>query len=196
MNERLQSALRKLRLSGLAESLQVRLEEAPASRLTHAEFLELILQDELAVRGDRQIQRRTKAAAFRELKTLDQFDFSFNPSINKQQIYDLATCRFIREAKDVLWLGPAGRGKVVLGAGPRLPGDQVAASSSTTARSSTWSATSCRTKRSAGQDKVLAKYLKPDLLIDRRHGDEATSQPRAASSCSRSSCGATNSRAR
>jgi hypothetical protein len=51
MNERLESALRKLRLSGLAQSLQVRLEEATANRLTHAEFLELILQDELAVRG-------------------------------------------------------------------------------------------------------------------------------------------------
>lgn len=70
MNERLESALRKLRLSGLAQSLQVRLEEAIANRLTHAEFLELILQDELAVRSERQIQRRTKAAAFRELKTL------------------------------------------------------------------------------------------------------------------------------
>jgi DNA replication protein DnaC len=75
MNDRLQSALRKLRLSGLAQSLQVRLEEAAANHLTHAEFLELILQDELAVRGDRQIQRRTKAAAFREVKTLDQFDY-------------------------------------------------------------------------------------------------------------------------
>lgn len=60
MNERLHSALRKLRLSGLADSLSVRLEEAAASRLTHAEFLELILQDELAVRDDRQIRRRTK----------------------------------------------------------------------------------------------------------------------------------------
>jgi DNA replication protein DnaC len=108
MNERLQSALKKLRLSGLLQSLDMRLEEAAGNQLTHAEFLELIMQDELAVRHERLIQRRTKAAAFRDLKTLDQFDFSFNPSINKRQIYDLATCRFIREAKDVLWLGPPG----------------------------------------------------------------------------------------
>ena len=84
------------------------------NRLTHAEFLELILQDELAVRGERLVERRTKAAAFREVKTLDQFNFAFNPSINKQQTYELATCRFIREARDVLWLGPPGVGKSFL----------------------------------------------------------------------------------
>ena len=70
MNERLERAFRKLRLSGLAQTLDVRLEEATRNQLTHTEFLELILQDELAVRGERLIQRRTKAAAFRGLKTL------------------------------------------------------------------------------------------------------------------------------
>ena len=76
MNERLLSALKKLRLSGLAQSLDVRLQEAAGHGLTHAEFLELILQDELAVRGERLIERRVKAADFRELKTLDHFDFA------------------------------------------------------------------------------------------------------------------------
>ena len=114
MNENLHAALRKLRLSGLAQSLEVRLQEAAGHSLTHAEFLELILQDELAIRAERLIQRRVKAAAFRELKVLDQFDFAFNPSIKKQQIYELATCRFIREARDVLWMGPPGVGKSFL----------------------------------------------------------------------------------
>ncbi|MGE0759781.1 MAG: ATP-binding protein [Pirellulaceae bacterium] len=77
---------KQLRLSGLLESLDVRLEEALRNGLTHAEFLELILQDELAVRGNRLVQRRTRAAEFRDLKPMDHFDFSFNPSINKQQI--------------------------------------------------------------------------------------------------------------
>ena len=76
MNENLQSALKKLRLSGLIQSLEIRLQEAASHSLTHAEFLELILQDELAIRGERLIQRRVNAAAFRELKTLDQFDFA------------------------------------------------------------------------------------------------------------------------
>ena len=111
MNESMQTTLRKLRLSGLAASLEVRLQEATGNQLTHAEFLELILQDELAVRADRQVQRRVKAARFREHKTLEDFDWQFNASVNKKQVYDLATCRFIREARPVLWMGPPGTGK-------------------------------------------------------------------------------------
>ena len=70
MNDRLQSALRQLRLSGLAETLDVRLQEAAGHQLSHAEFLELVLQDELLVRNQRLIDRRVKAAQFRELKAL------------------------------------------------------------------------------------------------------------------------------
>ena len=164
MNERLQSALRKLRLSGLIQSLKVRLEEAMANRLTHAEFLELILQDELAVRDERQIQRRTKAATFREVKTLDQFDFAFNPSINKRQIYELATCRFIREAKDVLWLGPPGGGKTFL---VQALGYQAIKSGFLVYYRSVFDVVRdfMQDEAFGGQDKVLAKYLKPDLLI-------------------------------
>lgn len=111
MNDALRTALKQLRLSGLAESLEVRLQEAAGHGLRHAEFLELILQDELAVRADRQLQRRVKAAQFRERKTLEDFDWTFNPSIKRKQIYDLASGRFIRETRDVLFLGPPGVGK-------------------------------------------------------------------------------------
>ena len=111
MNESLQTTLKTLRLSGLIQSLDVRLQEAAGNSLTHAEFLELILQDEQLVRKERQIQRRIKAAVFRELKTLEDFDWQFNSSIKKKQIYDLASCRFIRECRDCLFLGPPGTGK-------------------------------------------------------------------------------------
>jgi DNA replication protein DnaC len=111
MNDRLRNALKKLRLSGLSQSLEVRLHEAASHNLSHLEFLELILQDELLVRSDRLLQRRVQAASFRELKTLDQFDWSFNPGIKKKHVFDLATAQFIREARDVLWLGPPGLGK-------------------------------------------------------------------------------------
>lgn len=164
MNERLQSALRKLRLSGLSQSLEIRVQEAAANGLTHAEFLELILQDELAVRDERLIQRRTKAAAFREVKTLDQFDFSFNPSINKRQIYELATCRFIREAKDVLWLGPPGVGKSFL---VQALGYQAIKSGFLVYYRSVFDVVRdfMQDEAFGGQDKVLARYLKPDLMI-------------------------------
>src|SRR4029077_12766142 len=114
MTAGLRNALKQLRLSGLLESLEVRLQEAAGNGLNHLEFLELILQDELAVRADRQLQRRVKAAQFRELKTLDNFDWSFNPSIKRKQIYDLASGRFIREARDVCLIGPPGTGKSYL----------------------------------------------------------------------------------
>ena len=85
MTESLRSALKQLRLSGLLDSLEVRLHEAAGNSLNHTEFLELVLQDELAVRADRQLQRRVKAAQFRERKSLQDFDWSFNPSIPRKQ---------------------------------------------------------------------------------------------------------------
>jgi len=164
MNERLQSALRRLRLSGLGRSLQIRLEEAARTGLTHGEFLELILEDELATRNERQIQRRTKAAGFRDLKTLDQFDFSFNPSINKQQVYELATGRFIRESKDVLWLGPPGVGKSFL---VQALGYQAIKSGFLVYYHSVFDVVRDLMQDEAfgGQDKLMSRYLKPDLVI-------------------------------
>src|SRR5690606_24968150 len=111
MNALLTDALKQLRLGGLAESLPIRLQEAQSNRLAHAEFLELVLQDELAVRRQRQIERRIKTAAFRELKSLEDFDWEFNRSIKRKQIFDLASGGFVRQHKDVLLLGPPGVGK-------------------------------------------------------------------------------------
>lgn len=111
MHGSLQTMLKHLRLSGLAQSLEVRLAEAAGCQLNHVEFLELILQDELAVRQDRQLQRRLKQASFREVKTLEDFDFTFNANIPRRRIYELATGGFLRKGHDVLFLGPPGTGK-------------------------------------------------------------------------------------
>ncbi|NBB81590.1 MAG: ATP-binding protein [Verrucomicrobia bacterium] len=111
MDPNLQHTLRKLRLSGLASSLDLRLREARGNNLDHLEFLELLLQDELNVRRQRMIERRTKTAAFREKRTLDSFDFSFNSSINRRQIHDLAAGTFLDRSEDVLLVGPPGVGK-------------------------------------------------------------------------------------
>lgn len=164
MNEALHTALRKLRLSGLAQSLDVRLQEAAGHGLTHLEFLELILQDEILVRAERLINRRVKAAAFRELKTLEDFDFAFNPSIKKRQVYDLATCRFIREVHDVLLLGPPGTGKSFL---IQAIGYQAIKAGFTVRYRSIFDLVRdfLHDEAFAGYDKVLSRYLKPDLLI-------------------------------
>lgn len=111
MNANLRESLKRLRLTGLGTSLDVRLQEAAASRLSHVEFLELILQDELTVRHDRLIARRTKAAAFRDNKSLDDFDWQFNTSIKQKQIFDLATGAFVRKCRDAILVGPPGVGK-------------------------------------------------------------------------------------
>src|SRR5258707_5208485 len=164
MNDSLRSALKQLRLSGLLESLEVRLHEAAGNGLTHAEFLEIIVHDELAVRGDRQLQRRVKAAQFRELKTLEDFDWSFNPALKKKQIYDLATCRFVRETRDVLWLGPPGVGKSHL---VQALGYQAIKAGFGVLYRSIFDVVRdfLHDETLGGEDKVLAKYLKPDLLI-------------------------------
>jgi len=163
MNERLQSALHQLRLSGLAQSLDIRLQEAASHQLSHSEFLELILQDELLVRQQRQIDRRVKSADFRELKPLDEFDFAFNPSIQRAQVFDLATCRFIREAKDVLLVGPPGTGKSFLA---QAIGYQAIKQGHIVLYRSIFDVVrDFLQEEIEGQDRILNKYLKPDLLI-------------------------------
>lgn len=114
MNPNLTQSARALRLSGLLSTLEMRLQEAASHQLPHQQFLELVLQDELNVRAHRQIERRKKDAAFRELKPLEEFDWDFNPSIKRSQIYDLASGHFIRQNRDVLLLGPPGVGKSCL----------------------------------------------------------------------------------
>jgi DNA replication protein DnaC len=164
MNDTLRHALKKLRLSGLIESLEVRLQEAASHSLNHAEFLELVLQDELVVRSDRLLQRRVKTAGFRDLKTLDAFDWAFNPSIKKKLVFDLATARFIREARDVLWLGPPGLGKSHL---VQAIGYHAIKAGFVVLYRSIFDVVRdfLHDEALGTEDKVLAKYLKPDLLI-------------------------------
>jgi len=164
MNASVQTALKQLRLSGMAQSLDVRLQEAAGNSLTHDEFLELVLQDELLVRQDRQRQRRLKAAQFRELKTLEDFDWQFNPSIKKKLVYDLASGRFVREARDCLWLGPPGTGKSHL---CQAIGYQAIKMGFLVLYRSIFDVVRdfLEDEAFAGENKVLAKYLKPDLLI-------------------------------
>jgi DNA replication protein DnaC len=164
MNPSIQTALRQLRLSGMAQSLDVRLQEAAGNSLTHGEFLELILQDELLVRKDRQMQRHLKAAQFRDLKTLEDFDWQFNPSIKRKQVYELASGRFIREARDCLWLGPPGTGKSFL---CQAIGYQAIKMGFLVLYRSIFDVVRdfLEDEAFAGQSKVLSRYLKPDLLI-------------------------------
>lgn len=109
--EQLQYQLKSIRLSGMAETLPLRLEEARLHELPHIDFLRHLVEDELNRRRDRLLERRLKAAGFPELKSLEGFDFDFNPSVKKQQIRELASGRYLHQKENVLFLGPPGVGK-------------------------------------------------------------------------------------
>jgi DNA replication protein DnaC len=105
-------ALKKLKLSGMAEHLEVRVVEAQASRLAPLDFLSALVGDELQRRGDRLIERRMKQARFRDAtRSLENFDFDFNKKMERALIFELATGRFLQKAEDAVFLGPPGTGK-------------------------------------------------------------------------------------
>jgi DNA replication protein DnaC len=105
-------ALRKLRLSGMADVLETRLRHAQTERLAPIDLISTLVSDELVRRQDRLFGRRIKAARFRDAdRALDSFDFDFNKKMNRALIYELATARFVAKREDVLLLGPPGTGK-------------------------------------------------------------------------------------
>jgi DNA replication protein DnaC len=108
----LQRALRQLRCSGIAASLEARLLEAQAEQLAPIDFLSRLVQDELVRRQDRLLERRVTQAGFRDVgKRLDTFDFDFNKKMNRVLVFELATARWVTQHADALFLGPPGTGK-------------------------------------------------------------------------------------
>lgn len=108
----LQRSLRQLRLGGIAAVLETRLHQAQAEPMAPIDFLSCLVSDELTRRSDRLLERRRKEACFRDCaRTLDNFDFGFNPKMNRSLVFDLATGAFIARHEDALFLGPGGTGK-------------------------------------------------------------------------------------
>jgi|SRR5687768_9637691 DNA replication protein DnaC len=108
----LQRALRQLRLGAMAGVLETRLRQAQAEAMPPIDLVSCLVSDELTRRCDRLLERRRKQAGFRDVnKTLDNFDFTFNPKMNRSLVFDLATSTFISKREDALFLGPGGTGK-------------------------------------------------------------------------------------
>jgi DNA replication protein DnaC len=108
----LQRALGQLRLGGMAAVLETRLRQAQAEPMAPIDLISCLVSDELTRRTGRLLERRRKQAGFRDPhKTLDNFDFSFNPKMNRSLVFDLATCGFVARREDALFLGPGGTGK-------------------------------------------------------------------------------------
>lgn len=106
--------LRTFKLSGIYHSLEERIALAKEKSLSYADFLSLLLEDETNNRRDNSYKKRYSKAKFPSHKKLEDFDFSFQPSIDKRIINDAATCQFVREKKNIIFIGNPGAGKTHL----------------------------------------------------------------------------------
>lgn len=156
--------LRRLRLSGILDTLEVRTQQAIAEQWSYREFLGRLVQDEAERREHKALGLRLRRAQVNTTKTLETFDFTFNPTINRQQVFDLATCAFVRQKRNVLLCGQTGVGKTHL----------VQAVAHEAARQGFevlyTTADQLLAHLHAGRadgslDKRLASYLAPDLLV-------------------------------
>jgi DNA replication protein DnaC len=156
--------LRTLRLSGVLETLDVRNQQAVEQQLSYAEFLGLLLQDEVERRAQNKLRLRLRRASFDPSKTLEGFDFRFNPKLNKSAVFDLATCQFIEKRENVLIYGPCGVGKSHLA-------QALAHEACRRGFEVLFVATAKMLQHLAGgradetRPQRLQKYLRPDLLV-------------------------------
>jgi DNA replication protein DnaC len=106
--------LKRLRLSGVLDTLEARNQQAIDGRWSYVEFLARLVEDEVERRAQKQLGLRIRRAGVNTTKTLETFNFDFNPTINRQQLLDLSTCNYIRQKRNALICGPTGVGKTHL----------------------------------------------------------------------------------
>ena len=111
ITDELVPVLKKLRLSGILQTLDLRTQEAVDGDMSHTEFLYRLCSDEVERRESKQLEMRLRRASFETTKRLEDFEWSFNPQIPKAKLIDLATCHFVASAENVLLVGPTGVGK-------------------------------------------------------------------------------------
>lgn len=156
--------LKKLRLSGVLQSLDIRLRQAAEDELGHIEFLYRLLTDEVERREAKQLNLRLSRASFENRRSLEDFDFAFNPSLPKARILDLATCRFLETHTNVLLVGPAGVGKSHLAQALGLRACQAGHKTLYTSAHRMFA--QLRAARADGSyDRQLARFTAPGLLI-------------------------------
>lgn len=156
--------LKKLRLSGVLQTLPLRTRQAVDENLDHAEFLYRLLHDEVERRDGKQLQLRLGRANFEHAKTLEDFDFLFNPHVPKAKLIDLATCSFVDRHEVVLLVGPTGVGKSHLA--QALGHRAVRRGHTVLYVGAAQLFAQLRAARGDGSyDRRLLKYTGPDLLI-------------------------------
>lgn len=156
--------LKKLRLSGVLQTLDLRAKEAVDDNLTHVDFLLRLCTDEIERREAKQLEMRLRRASFESTKRLDDFDWSFNPEIPKTKIVDLAATHFVQKDENVLLIGPTGVGKSHLA---QAIGERACRAGHSVCYSSAHRMLSQLRAARADQtyDKKLLRFTGPDLLI-------------------------------
>jgi DNA replication protein DnaC len=113
MNQ-LKKKIQHLKLSGVAKSLESRNKYAIENKLSYIDFLELLVEDEYISRQSNSYVKRLNRSKLDTTKTIDTYDFTYQPELNKSEILDLASCRFIHEHKNIVFMGNPGVGKTHL----------------------------------------------------------------------------------
>lgn len=164
LKHQLAHQLRQLRLSGVLETMEARNRQAIDGQWSYVEFLSRVLEDEVERRSQKQLNLRLRRGALNTTKTLEGFDFHFNPNLNRQQILDLATCEFVRQKRNLLVCGPTGVGKSHLA---QALGQEAARQGLDVLFMNTQKMLQhLNGGRADGSwERRLATYLRPDLLI-------------------------------
>jgi DNA replication protein DnaC len=156
--------LKKLRLSRVLETIDLRTQQAVDDNISHREFLYRLLHDEVERREAKQLHLRLRRASFDSEKTLEDFDFAFNPQVPKAKVVDIATCNFIERKENVVIVGPTGVGKSHLA---QALGHRACRAGHTVQYVSAHNMLSKLRASRADQsyDRCLLRFCTPDLLI-------------------------------
>lgn len=160
----LEKKLREFKLSGMVGTLEIRIKQAQEEKLGYTEFLGLLLEDETNKRSDNRRRELYRGAHLPFEKGIEDFDFSFQPSIQKQEIRELATLRFIDKKSNILFIGQPGTGKTHLSVALAL---QALGQGKTVLFTSVWEMIGQlqQSRADLSYQKKIQFYLKPDLLI-------------------------------
>jgi len=156
--------LKKLRLSGVLQSLELRSREAADDGLSFTEYLYRLLLDEVERRESKQLSQRLRRANFDAMKSIEDFDFQFNPNVPKAKVIDLATCQFVARRANVLIVGKTGVGKSHLA---QALGQRAcrAGYSALYIQAQELLAQLRASRADQSSEKKLARFASPDLLI-------------------------------